>query len=443
MSNNEKDNANKDIDNENDQIESVDDLDRVEINGTDEFEDDIAFDDENAFLEDDSDHDAFNDVETKSSSSMNWFNIGIIGFVIIGITGISYIFLPGLFGGNTSQMPSQQQTQVAQSQQQTASTSQPEQPAPRDNNEPMGLLQNPDLILTEDDMRAIESQIVAQDNSRVFDALNQPEKIEAEGLFDAVRGQGNVEDIPYAQDAPQFVPNAPNADMNTDFDTLPMPSDSDMVDLDLENMFEPLPEIQAEPPVETPVAEETFEPAQEVEAVVATPETVNMDNRLDNLEASIEIIMNRLDSLGLANAQPTPTAQPADNSAIQSLRDTIATLDNKIASLNTQIQETQSQPKPSLTPMPEPEPQPESKSAAPTPKVTETPKTSQSRPAAPRIQYDLRGVSNGIAYIARKGTDNLQPVAVGNTVQGLGRITSIEQQSGRWVVRGSSGSVRQ
>jgi len=59
------------------------------------------------------------------------------------------------------------------------------------------------------------------------------------------------------------------------------------------------------------------------------------------------------------------------------------------------------------------------------------------------MTYELRGASNGQAVIAQKGTQNLQTVTIGTIVRGLGNIKSIAIENGQWVVRGTSGTVRQ
>lgn len=53
----------------------------------------------------------------------------------------------------------------------------------------------------------------------------------------------------------------------------------------------------------------------------------------------------------------------------------------------------------------------------------------------------LRSAQPGRAVIAKADTNDLQNVAVGDTVSGLGRIVSIQNEGGRWVVRGTQGEV--
>lgn len=74
------------------------------------------------------------------------------------------------------------------------------------------------------------------------------------------------------------------------------------------------------------------------------------------------------------------------------------------------------------------------------------------KPAAPApaasgatgVNWQLRSAQPGRAWIAQPGTQEMRNVAVGDEVQGLGRILSIAQGAdGRWTVRGSMGSVSQ
>lgn len=69
--------------------------------------------------------------------------------------------------------------------------------------------------------------------------------------------------------------------------------------------------------------------------------------------------------------------------------------------------------------------------------------------AKPRIEKDknikwvLRSARPGRASIAPKDSNDLRTVEIGETVSGLGQITYIGPESGRWVVRGTKGIVTQ
>ncbi len=88
-------------------------------------------------------------------------------------------------------------------------------------------------------------------------------------------------------------------------------------------------------------------------------------------------------------------------------------------------------------------------------KTTASPAASK-QPAAPKTvpnhhaaspthasKWILRSATPDMALLAQPGTNDLQRVSVGDMVSGLGRITSISDQTGHWVVKGTSGSVAQ
>ncbi|MBL8639021.1 MAG: hypothetical protein JNK24_01570 [Alphaproteobacteria bacterium] len=58
-------------------------------------------------------------------------------------------------------------------------------------------------------------------------------------------------------------------------------------------------------------------------------------------------------------------------------------------------------------------------------------------------KWILKGAQSGQAILGSLGHDDLRTVTVGETVSGLGRITSIERTASGWVVQGTSGSVSQ
>ncbi len=59
------------------------------------------------------------------------------------------------------------------------------------------------------------------------------------------------------------------------------------------------------------------------------------------------------------------------------------------------------------------------------------------------VQWELRAAQPGKAWVSQKGREDLQPVVVGDTLSGLGRITSISFNNNRWIVSGQNGSIKQ
>lgn len=60
-----------------------------------------------------------------------------------------------------------------------------------------------------------------------------------------------------------------------------------------------------------------------------------------------------------------------------------------------------------------------------------------------KIEWSLRSVQPGIAWLSKKGENEMVRVEVGESVQGLGTIKSISMSDGFWVVKGSQGTVKQ
>jgi hypothetical protein len=58
-------------------------------------------------------------------------------------------------------------------------------------------------------------------------------------------------------------------------------------------------------------------------------------------------------------------------------------------------------------------------------------------------QWILRSAQPGLAYIVRRQGGALKSITTGDRVAGLGRITAIYQQDGRWIVQGTQGTLRQ
>lgn len=57
--------------------------------------------------------------------------------------------------------------------------------------------------------------------------------------------------------------------------------------------------------------------------------------------------------------------------------------------------------------------------------------------------WELRSASTGSAVIHDKSTGNVLSIGVGSTVNGIGRVKSIEKHDGKWRVTGTMGSIRQ
>jgi len=65
-------------------------------------------------------------------------------------------------------------------------------------------------------------------------------------------------------------------------------------------------------------------------------------------------------------------------------------------------------------------------------------------PAAKRVTWVLRSAKPGMAWVSEKGSNEMRTVSVGDTLSGIGKVTSIAADAqGRWVVNGTRGSINQ
>lgn len=78
-------------------------------------------------------------------------------------------------------------------------------------------------------------------------------------------------------------------------------------------------------------------------------------------------------------------------------------------------------------------------------KPARTKSTAKSTAKAPvATGWVLKSAKPGTAWVAQKGSSELKTVSVGDTLSGIGKITSINQNAaGRWVVNGSKGQINQ
>ena len=81
-------------------------------------------------------------------------------------------------------------------------------------------------------------------------------------------------------------------------------------------------------------------------------------------------------------------------------------------------------------------PAPEQQVAYPAPTQTKTRK-------AASVPWVLRSAKTGEAVVSRKNSDALQTISVGSSLSGIGRVQSISNATGKWVVIGTQGTITQ
>lgn len=371
----------------------------------------------------------------------NWFNIAIVGVLGLVVVGALAFFVFG-GGDNDQSQPSGMQTAS------NADNTMAPVSGSAENNESLAqqaisgngangnqsLLDNPQLLgvtATSDDRPDPEAS-----ENEIFEALNNKPVIPDQEVDDIFAALENLQDA-----------NSQPSTVVEDIDTQPMPEPSDNGGLNtqdlqyLANMNEtetvteiPKPRLPDQETAETsdvevdvlPVVEQNPQPTTDqvtTTNTAASPETgqqlTDLNNRLDQFAARLESLSEKLDMV-----ENAPTQQPSasNTSELSAMEKTVATLEAKIKEL-------------------------EKEKAAPAPKKAQPTRTTsapvQRTPTRAAPQWDLRGASPGQAYVAERGTQNLRTVSVGDSLSGVGRITSIAQQSGRWVVQGTSGRITQ
>lgn len=224
------------------------------------------------------------------------------------------------------------------------------------------------------------------------------------------------------------------------------------VELQMDAVTQPSPEavITENDPATQPVLDAaTIAPQEESTSVpVTTPTMPGLDNIADTTQPLQNEALSKLEG---------------EVSSLQSLikerDDAISSLNSQIASLQSQIDnqkralDTAEQARAKaenavkeVKTAPEKEASAEVKPSKPAPKPL-VPALENKKPAASAEPvgptWELRAAQPGRAYIGIKGAKDMQVVEVGHTLQGIGRITSIAQEGGAWVVRGTRGQIRQ
>lgn len=273
-----------------------------------------------------------------------------------------------------------------------------------------------------------------------------------------------------AQDAPPFGTNSPSAETTAPPASSPASLDSGPAPMSPPPVVEagPAPSvIPSVPPAITAMPEPrqtgdapvgglqatAVPPAPApaaVATVVATPAATvsntsgevvaDLSSRLDVLEHRMDDLTKAIDRLAEASAARTATPVAAAPPVVA------PEIAAQMTALQTDVRELKAGLK-DLAARPVPTTAPAAAQTASAPAVAPTasvPTASRPAPVArPVVKWVLRGAQEGEAWISRSGSEELQHVAVGETVTGLGRITAIRQERGAWVIVGTAGTVRQ
>lgn len=404
---------------------------------------------------------------TSPSGEKNWFNIIIFGVVGIFACFMMYSYLPGIFGfggssnqGNGTPVASQQ----TQPQSQNAMSNVTPQVDTSENNQDLaqqalsgdavliekagGLLSNPELL--GDGVASVERDDPDAQGNAIFEALNntpdsEAEVMNADDIFQAFEQDTNIDSQEVANtsglsDLPQAADEVTELDDQVAFDNVfenipRTPSNENTADDNAVASQTGVASLANAPGVNEMEQEQLTDPAP-VQAVESDElETVSVNSeQLEAVNSQINAIMSRLDDLASKidamdqNNESNAQAE-VNNATVAALQETISGLEKRISVLS------KAQEKASVTVKKRTQTQPTVKKS--------TPKRQTKSVAKKTPTWTLRGASPGQAYVAEKGTRNIQNISVGDRLDGIGRIRSIAMEQGRWIVRGTSGVIRQ
>lgn len=156
--------------------------------------------------------------------------------------------------------------------------------------------------------------------------------------------------------------------------------------------------------------------------------------KLDDLSERLTALEGRIDDLASA-----PETAPE---GLESLRETVEGLQRKMDGMSSAAASPARRSEPETAPAASPRPVPAKPPVKAAPAVpSERIHAEQRKPAASPPQWELRSAQPGTAWVAPGGKGEIQTVEVGDTLPGLGRITSVSFVDGHWVVEGTQGRL--
>lgn len=207
-------------------------------------------------------------------------------------------------------------------------------------------------------------------------------------------------------------------------------------------------EVTPEPEPIAPVAETPATPAQ---PVANNEEVAALSAKLDTLLKRMDQIENDLDTVRDAKGTDTKALEKT----VASLKSDLAAIKDRPApaireSSPDDVAEVEEAPKPvavkkktSKPVVAEDEAYSPSAPASTVPVAKPTPAPAPAKAQTSSGRWELRAAQPGRAWVSKPGERDMQAVAVGENLAGIGRITGITYQNGRWTVSGTQGSIQQ
>lgn len=201
---------------------------------------------------------------------------------------------------------------------------------------------------------------------------------------------------------------------------------------------------------EVAAVDETPAPLAVDEAAKNTDSLTNdMEKAPENTASSFNTATNQMPAVKSEQVIDLEDRMSVLENAVHSLEKTVVTkkdlsgLKSNVSSLQADIKALRSELKKTAS---------VARSAASAPRAvspssvsTTTTKPVKTATAAPKREWVMVSAQPGTAWISEKGSSSKREISVGDTVPGLGRITSIAPSagSGLWIVKGTKGTLQQ
>lgn len=159
-------------------------------------------------------------------------------------------------------------------------------------------------------------------------------------------------------------------------------------------------------------------------------------DQFEALNSKLDMIFDRLDSVELEVASLKDLARNGggvDSKIMADLQKTVKSLEGKVGTLSKEQkkQETATTSRAVSTTR-----------SVPSPERSYTPPSVKTGTSA-TPKWVLKAAQPGKAWVMREGGNDMLSVSVGESLEGIGRIESVEYADNQWVVRGTKGKITQ
>lgn len=154
-----------------------------------------------------------------------------------------------------------------------------------------------------------------------------------------------------------------------------------------------------------------------------------------DLEGKIDLLLKRMDQIenDLGEVKETKKAD------YEQIRESVQSLKKDLAGIKDRpVSSPPAQEEP-----PKPVAAKPKKAAKPVKRTHEAAVESPYPVTVSSTQWELRAAQPGRAWVSRPGSGDVRGITVGETVPGIGRVTGILYQGGRWTVEGTLGRISQ